>query len=399
MQEEDGLPKPKFKAQLKNNFDIHVPVSIVEGCKISPGDYITVEILPTEGHESPFTTSHEIEVKQRLAEAEEIGLNTFNFYLPLWIGNFTNWMFFHHEKIKEGYQVLTIDAVPKLEKPAPGIIFGAGPSLHETTDEQWELLRSAKAEGIVLLATNKALIPMLKHDVVPDWVVTLDAEDVVFNSFDDPILEKYKGQVRYLGPTVTDLKVVEFVTGWAKECYWGNPHMPSGHDTDTWNINVIMELMNDLPMLRHGGNVGTCAWLLAKNIGCNPIGMYGFNLCVNPDKTWTRDKAVDYEYLYNPETGEVLAFDSPFRAYISILVGVTDQAWNEDPPVRTVNLTPRGALFMSGFFPNFTLKEFVEKKGVIERADEERALGLKRIAERIEIAKESVKPIFRSDEF
>jgi len=394
MSEEDGK-RPRFKAQLKQNFDVHIPMNIIEGCKISPGDYLTFEIVPTdEGHDSPFTTSHEIEVKQRMAEAEEIGLNTFNYYLPLWIGNFTQWLFFHKEKKIE--KVLTVDDILKSEKPRFGIVFGAGPSLRDTTDEQWETL---KKSDCCLIATNKALIPMLKHGIVPEWVVVLDGEEVVFNSFNDPILEQYKGQVNFLGPTVADPKVVAFVTDWAKNCYWGNASMPSGHDTDEWNMNVIMELMNNLPMLRHGGNVGTCAWLLAKQLGCDPVGMYGFNLCINPDNTWTRDKAVDFEYLYNPENQEVLAFDSPFRAYISILIGVTDQAWNEEPPVRTVNLTPKGALFMSGFFPNFTLKEYVEKTGVIARADEERAKSLKRIAERIEAAKESVKPIFRADDF
>jgi len=396
---EEGTQLPRFKSQVKEDFDIHLPVNIAENIKCAPGDWLVLDVIPSDpGKSTPDYTSHEIEAKQRMQEADELGANTFNYLLPLWLGNIREHMFVLKERADSNplFTPKTISDIPIPEKDRFGIVIGAGPSLKDTTEAQWEALR--KFSGCIV-ATNKALIPLVEHNVVPEWVVALDGEDVVFKSFDSPILDTVKGRVNFLGPTVLDPKVVKYVFDWAKECYWGNPHMPSGQDTQRWNVNLVIELLNGLPLLRHGGNVGTAAWLLTKQIKCNPIGMYGFNMCVNPEKTWTRDQAIDYEYIYNPENEEVLALDAAFRAYVSILAGVTDQAWNEEPSVRTVNLTPRGALFMSGFFPNFTLTDFIEDKDVVQRADQERTKSLARISERIALAKEAMKPMFRADEF
>ena len=398
MTEEDAQPI-RFKSQVKENFDLHLPMNIAEGIKCNPGDWLMLEVVPsTPVRNTPDYTSHEAEAKQSMMEADELGVNTFNYLLPQWIENVRHHLFYLKEQLdlNPSWVPKSIDDVPVPDKDRFGIVIGAGPSLKETTDEQWEALRNF--DGCIV-ATNKALIPLVEHGIVPEWVVALDSDDVVFKSFDSPILDTVKGKVNFLGATVLRPDVVKFVTDWAKECYWGNPHMPSGQDTQYWNVNLILELLNGLPVLHHGGNVGTAAWLLAKKIRCNPIGMYGFNMCTNPDKTWTRDKAVDYEYIYNPENEEVLALDGPFRAYVSILVGVTDQAWNESPPITTVNLTPKGALFMSGFIPNITLTDFVENKEVIQRADQDRKKSLARISERLAIAKEAMKPIFRTDEF
>lgn len=376
-----------------------MPVNIAEGIKCKPGDWLMLEVIPSDpGKSTPDYTSHEIEAKQRMAEADELGANTFNYLLPLWITNVREHLFLLKERCNANpnWTPKTVSDIPVPDKERFGIVIGAGPSLKETTKEQWDALR--KFNGCIV-ATNKALVPLVEHGIVPEWVVALDGEDVVFKSFDSPILDTVKGRVNFLGPTVLDTKVVKFAMDWAKECYWGNPHMPSGQDSPLWNVNVVLELLNGLPLLRHGGNVGTAAWLLAKQVKCNPIGMYGFNMCTNPERTWTREQAIDYEYIYNPENGEVLALDAAFRAYVSILAGVTDQAWNENPPVRTVNLTPKGALFMSGFFPNFTLTDFIEDKDVVQRADQDRTKSLERISERIAIAKEAMKPIFRADEF
>jgi hypothetical protein len=383
MSEEGCNSRPRFKAQVKNGFDVHIPVPLVDELKIVPGDYLTVELVPTtEGHDKPFTTSHEIEAKQRMAEADEIGTATFNYYLPIWIKNFRE-----HLALTKGRDIKTVKDLPKLESPMRAIVVGAGPSLYTTTDEQWDALRDF--EGVII-ATNKALITIFQHDIRPDWVVVLDAEPVVFASFDDDILKQYQGRVNFMGPTVLNPKVTKFALDWAKECYWGNPHMPSGQDSEHWNINLVLELMNDIPTFDHGGNVGTCAWLLAKSMGCDPIAMLGFDLCAYP---------IDYEYFFNPEVGETLALNGPFRAYVSILMGATDQGWNGEPPTRTVNLTPRGVLHMSGFFPNFSVKEFttMSRIDIIARAENERTENLRRMAERVSEAKEAMKPIFRDE--
>lgn len=376
---------PVFKAHIKKDGDVHIPFPIMKSLGLTPSDWTTLEILPSKPPEPTEAQSHELELRHQQAEADELGDNTFKYYLPLWMKNFAG-----NLTSLKGRK--TLSAVPKVKDGTWGLVCGAGPSFAET---DFALLR--EFEGVIV-ATNKTLIPLLKHEVVPDWVCALDGLPEVFRSFNDPVLKKYKDVVNFLGPSVLHPKVVKFVLGWAKECYWGNPHIPTAADSDRWNLNVVLELMNGLELLRHGGNVGTTAFLLAKSLECNPVGMLGFDMCFHPDKTWTRDKAIDFEYIYNPDNQEVMAIDPPFKAYISILTSVTDLAWNEDPPVVTVNLTPRGVLHSSGFFPNVRLKDFVSRrKEVVTRAKRERAKTVKRIMERLVLAREARKPIFRAE--
>jgi bifunctional DNA-binding transcriptional regulator/antitoxin component of YhaV-PrlF toxin-antitoxin module len=386
----EGCTRPRFKAQLKNDGQVYVPAEVRETTGAVPGDYVTLEVVPLqEGHDEPYSPSHGKEAKQRMEEVDEIGQSTFNYYLPLWMKNFCE-----HLHLTRGKTLKNVNDIGPHGDGRKAIVFGAGPSLAETTEAQWAAFQ--RFDGIVV-ATNKALIPLLEHDIVPDWVVALDGEPVVMKSFLNPLVEECRGRIKFMGPTVLHPDVTEFILGWAEECYWGNPSMPSGNDSKYWNLNLVLELMNGIPTMHHGGNVGTCAWLLAKKLKCDPIAMYGFDLCSYPDPTWTRAKAVDFEYFYNPDNGETLALNAAFRAYVNILMGACDMGWNEEPPTRTVNITPRGALHMSAFFPNFEVAEFVDQPGdsIIARATTEHTEAVERLNSRLEAAREAQKPIFK----
>jgi len=268
-------------------------------------------------------------------------------------------------------------------------VCAAGPSLHKA---DFSLLK--RFEGSIV-AVNKALIPLLRNGVVPEWVVALDGLPVVYDSFDDAIVREHKGEIKFLGASVLDPKVVRFALDWSKESYWGNPHMPSGADSEEWNVNVVLELMNSLELLRHGGNAGTMAYLLAKHIGRNPIGLLGFDLCLRPDSTWTKEKAVQYEYFYNPVNGELMALDAPFKAYVTILTDVTSMAWEEG--IASLNLSTQGVLYSSRLFPDITLQDFIERpaEDIIEKARKERNEAVESITRFLEALKASQKPMFR----
>jgi len=375
----------RFKAKVGAKGRIAIPTRLLGMAELSEGTYARFELLPSVEPEGP-SVSHEIEVTQRIAEAEELGMNTFNAYFPMWMENFRQSLKLIPDDAK------TLSHVADQRKGKSALIVGAGPSLKDT---DWKTLRRFKG---VLIANNKALIPLLKHNIVPDWVVALDGLPEVYNSFNDPVVTEHKGKCNFLGPTVLDASVTDFALSWAKECVWGNPHVPSGSDSKLWNLNLVMELLNGLELMRHGGNVGTASWLLAKHLGCNPIGMLGFDMCAHPDKTWTKDEAVNYEYFYNPENDETMALDSPFRAYFSILADVTDLAWEEN--IATVNLTPVGILHSSSLFPNCELKRYVvaaNRKDILKSARRDKERGRAKMMKKIKAIEESQKPIFRAE--
>lgn len=378
----------RFKSKIFENGRIAVPMRVLSMAKLSEGDHASFELLPTvPGIEKVQSTAHEIEVQQRVQEAEELGMATFNAYLPMWMKNFRASL----DLLPP--DAVTLSAVKDRSKGKKAIVVGAGPSLKNV---DWFAFEKPR-KNTVVVATNKTLIPLLKHDIVPDWVVALDGLPEVYNSFNDPVVKDYKDQVGFLGPTVLDPTVIEFALKWAKECVWGNPHIPSGEDSEHWNLNLVMELMNGLEMMRHGGNVGTAAWLLAKHLGCNPIGLLGFDLCFYPDPTWKKEDCLNYEFFYNPETDEVMALDSPFKAYLSIITDVTDMAWSEG--IATVNLSDTGTLHSSSLYPNMTLKKYLTlaPKTIITRTRGERERAVTKIMERIKAVRESQKPIFRAE--
>jgi len=367
---------------------ITIPVRVLQAAKLGVDDYATFEVLPSvdlslEGEQA---TSHEFEVKQRLAEAKEIGDNTFNAYLPMWMKNFRA----NLDLIPK--DAFSLKAVKDVEKGRKAIVVGGGPSLKEKTD--WDSLRTFDG---AILATNKALAPLLKEGVVPTMVLTLDGLPEVMKSFEDPIVEQYREKIDYLGPTVTDPAVTKFVLSWAKKCVWGNPHMPSSEESSAWNLNLILELFNGLELLRHGGNVGTMGWLVAKHLGCNPIALIGFDMCFHPDPSWTREQAIGYEYYYSPLNNEMMALDSAFKAYLSILSDVTDMGWQEG--VATVNMTPVGALNSSRLYPNITLTDYISKDAprIIEESKKERDEGIALMMKLIQDIRDAAKPIFRQD--
>ena len=76
------------------------------------------------------------------------------------------------------------DYVEKIPKDIPAIIVAAGPSLDKNIDR----LKEAKGKAFIL-AVDTAMRQLLKHDIVPDAMVTLDAAKP-FSYMQDPALRE-----------------------------------------------------------------------------------------------------------------------------------------------------------------------------------------------------------------
>jgi len=91
--------------------------------------------------------------------------------------------------------------------------------------------------------------------------------------------------------------------------------------TTTIRISTAWEWMNGLPEFPHGGNVGTCAFLLARELDYSRIGMMGFDFYEKPNPEMSVHEALGIEHLYYPGFGTI-AWPAHMKAYFSYMAGV-----------------------------------------------------------------------------
>lgn len=148
-------------------------------------------------------------------------------------------------------------------KRLPAVVVGIGPSL----DDNIQMLRAARDRAIII-ATDAALRPMLRHGIKPDLVLnfdgrheqctmwdTIDTRDMVLvaNSVTSPrTVDAWKGKIIFFNMMQLD---------------------------DEFATNILPAMYPHLGTLPNMGTVGNGAIYLAHEMGCNPIITVGMDLC------------------------------------------------------------------------------------------------------------------------
>jgi hypothetical protein len=171
-------------------------------------------------------------------------------------------------------------------KNTPAIIIGAGPSL----DKSYNDLKLIHNKAI-LIAVDTALKGLVKNNVKPDIVVTLDAQKENFNDFKGidyndyilvyditvypEILNSYKGNYKLFS-----------IIGQHQKDRLGNEKLE--HEPI---VDLIKDYIPDTGYLQTGGSVSTNALDLARNMGCDPIVFVGQDLSYSYNKIHNDDSA------------------------------------------------------------------------------------------------------------
>ena len=189
------------------------------------------------------------------------------------------------------YEDLSLNQLEK-KYDCPVVIASGGPSL----TKQLPLLKKVK-ENIILIAAGSTINSLLKNDIVPDYVVSIDGDIANYNHFKDLKLKKtallygmsshYQIQQEYVGKRYALLTTNDFRVG--------------EHMKEKYNI--------DLPYMPGGGSVAHFAFTIAMFITSGPIALIGQDLAYTNNATHAGDnkqfKIIDQNYLKSRDAFEV----------------------------------------------------------------------------------------------
>ncbi|MCK9598951.1 MAG: DUF115 domain-containing protein [Sphaerochaeta sp.] len=236
------------------------------------------------------------------------------------------------------------------------IVVASGPSL---TDDEVMSLKNYSGDIIVC---NKVFKRFLDLGVVPDWCLLLDSNAMSEEQFRF-LKERTLVQTKFLISTTafpaTVRAIHDHVKGRPNQFYMFNPTVGIEGDMD---VTTVWKWMNGCPELSHGGNVGTMAFMFARDRGYEVIGLLGYDLYEELDPKWTVEQAKEREYLYFPDMDEVVAIPFQFLAYSQCLAN-TALIWHgNDPkgPRKAVNLSESPLMRHINVFQQKKVKEYVE---------------------------------------
>lgn len=281
------------------------------------------------------------------------------------------------------------------------IIIAAGPSIKR--QDPIKAIKKANYKG-ALITTESALMYCLRNGVVPDLTVTLDPHATrIVRWFGDPnltrqsieaddyysrqdmdeafsnemraneeaisLLNRYGKNIRIALSTSASEAVVSRVLDIGMEIYWWNPMYDN---PDEEGVTQNLQEMNGLPAINAGGNVGTCAWMLASAVlEKEHIALTGMDFSYYADTPFRNTQyyyeAVDlvgeenldslYMRFFNPHTKTWFFTDPAYMWYRECFMEMVN-----DGEAKTYNCTGGGILFGDGV-KFLSLAEFLKDHG------------------------------------
>lgn len=294
-----------------------------------------------------------------------------------------------HAQENRPYLQRTIEELEGFSPERPSaIVLCAGPSLHRNETAQ-RIRRARYQERGVLVATDGALGYCLRHELIPDFVVSVDPHptrivrwfgdaqldqrppDDYFGRQDlDPHLardergsnrellervDRYGPGIRAILSTSVSPSVTRRVREARMPIYWWNP-IYDDYDEPESVTRRIFELTR-VPCMVTGGNSGTAAWVFAGSIlKKSAVALVGMDLSYPPGTPLTSTQ-------YYTELRELFG-DQWTEAFLQVWNPYLQQTWMTDPtyewyrdsfltlaqqsPVTTYNCTEGGILFGRG---------------------------------------------------
>jgi hypothetical protein len=186
------------------------------------------------------------------------------------------------------------DSTTTLRPVRKALITAAGPSL----EEQLPLLREQRREG-TLIATDTSLPFLLKKDIVPDMVVSIDCQHITYHHF----MSGYPEGV----PLVLDLASPNHLTRQAEKLvFFTSGHPFSRYVNSNWRRFPYIDTS--------GGNVGHAAVSLAETLGAQSIHLFGADFSFPEGKSYARETYL-YPYFHT-RSGRISGLENHFFSFL-----------------------------------------------------------------------------------
>lgn len=184
----------------------------------------------------------------------------------------------------------------------PGIVVSAGPSLNKNK----HLLKRARGKAVVI-CVGTALRALLKEDIIPDLVITLDGAEANYRHFEG----LNTAEIPLVFVPTAHYKILEEHRGLKFAVGGGNPL-----------IDWICQFTDAKGLLNFGGSVAHAAFDLALRMGCNPVILVGQDLAYTGGESHARGTV--YEGKKVSEDGGKFYVEDVFGGRV-----LTDHVLNE----------------------------------------------------------------------
>ncbi len=167
--------------------------------------------------------------------------------------------------------------VQQLKKTCGGpcVIVGAGPSV-----DKFKHLDALKGVSCHVIATDRQLKPLLERGLVPEYVLSVDADPMVATFYDSDLVREYRNKIRAVFNVQVHHSVFEKFLGLK---YWFTVLMDEPLNTEKSISRAIYWMTGGKTMSDSYGNVGGFAWAFADYIGHSPIILVGIDLSYGED--------------------------------------------------------------------------------------------------------------------
>jgi len=223
-------------------------------------------------------------------------------------------------------------------KRKPALIIGAGPSLY--SKKHLELID--RFEGDVFVV-GRVIKDVLEYRV-PEYVSSLDAEDMETDFYDYPIVKDHMDEITAIMSVNVHPTTEKIWTG--KKLFF-NGYIP---EQSVPNITHTLHLLTRCITISCAGNVGSGCWNLALYLGYNPIVLIGMNLSfptLKEMKDFYPDREITYKRGYNPDFKCGYYIDNVFDSYRSSTLSWL-KTMRQSAGIVTYNCTEGGGLYGKG---------------------------------------------------
>ena len=170
---------------------------------------------------------------------------------------------------------MSVAALSDAHNGTPALVIAAGPSLFR----QLNRIRAC-ADRVVLIAVDTALKPLLAGGIVPDFVVTLDAQ--YYNLFDFTDILSFPHAYRRIALVADFVTCPKILKSWTGPLYFSataakhdNLCLPRDHHP---LIDMLSTFFPHVAHLDCGGSVATTAVEFALHLGASPVAVTGLDL-------------------------------------------------------------------------------------------------------------------------
>lgn len=191
------------------------------------------------------------------SKSEIISQNTLQTKLGIWAANIRD----NLPTINESEDITTL---PKINGPALCLAAGSSLGLH--------CMDIHKFRG-VKIACERNLIPLLKKDIVPKYVVSIDGSEIMTHFIDHPLVDKYAHLMTGIFSTTA---APSTVNRWPGKKIFFNAWLDDINEDKS--ISMVLQEITRKGTMHTGGHCGATLWFLAYYLQASPIVMLGMDL-------------------------------------------------------------------------------------------------------------------------